>query len=281
MKEKSGMACERVEALLGAYVDGELNRAQTAAVEAHLGGCPACARRLAELKELSALVADATAGEPLPPTLHASVMRVVSSERPAQVRTRRAPRWRRWSTVLACCICLVVVVLALIAGGGDKMMMEGIFDSNTMAPDAAYPSNDKSESVSDGDYGDYQGPLTPDAPDAPDAPLMPDAPDEPMAPMEPSLPDLPTADEAQVSYELQRLDGATAGELDGEWIGETVRLTFVESTGEVKVSYSGQSEARLATYTVRGDVLTLQYDDGDVESFYVICEEGKLWLTRR
>lgn len=275
MSNKNGMACERVELLLGAFVDGELNQKQTAAVKKHLCGCPSCANALAELERLNALVTDATEAE-LPPALHDSVMRVVR-------QTERAPKpcpscvsaWKRFATVTACGLCLVVVALALIAGGGDKMMMEGIFDSNTMAPDApdaAYPSYDKSESVSDGDYGDYQEPIMPDEPMSPM---------EPMAPMEPSLPDLPTADEAQMRYELHRMDGATTDALDGEWIGETMRVTFVESKGEIKISYSGDSEARLATYTVYNGVLKVIYDDGTTESFDYTCKEGKLWLTRQ
>ncbi len=277
MSKQDRMACERIERMLGAFVDGELNSRQAAAVEKHVGLCPSCARKLDDLRTLSSLVADAVADEPLPPTLRASVMRVVRTECPDRETPRRAPHWRRWGTALACSLCLVVVVLALIVGGGDKMMMEGIFDANTMAPDApdaAYPPYDKSENANDSYYGgDHDADY--------DDPTSPEAPDEPMAPMEPSLPELPTTGEEQMRYMLHRQDGAATGVLDGEWIGETLRLTLVAQTGEAKVAYSGWSEARLAAYTVQDGVLTLTYEDGAVERFDFDCEEGVLWLTRK
>lgn len=285
MSNKNGMTCERVERLLGAFVDGELNQSQTAAVKQHLCGCPSCAHALTELEHLNALVTDASAKVEMPPALHDSVMRVVrQTERASKPRRSCVSTWRRFATVTACGLCLVVVVLALFAGGGDKMMMEGIFDSNTMspdAPDAAYPPYDKSESDSDSYYGDHGFPMTPDAPmepSLPDAPDEPTTPDEPMAPTEP---DFPTADEVQGGYVLRRLDGTATDSLDGEWVSETMRLSFVEQTSEVKIAFSGESDARLATYTAHGDVLRIVYDDGATEVFDYTCEEGVLWLTRQ
>jgi hypothetical protein len=281
MGNKKGMTCERVELLLGAFVDGELNRSQTAAVRRHLCGCLSCSNALTDLEKLNALVTDATEVS-LPPAWHDSVMRVVhQTKRTAKDRPSCVPAWRRFATVTACGLCLVVVALALITGGGDKVMMEGLFDANTSAPDASDsvdPPYDKSESVSDSGYGDWREPMTPDAPMTPD---IPESPNEPAMPDAPLMPDLPSADETLSVYVLRRADGGTTDGLDGEWVGETMRLSVVAQTGEIKIAYSGESEARLATYGTHNGVLKIVYDDGSGEAFDYICKEGELWLTRQ
>lgn len=68
------MSCERIEDLLVAYADGELEAADRAAVEKHLPSCPDCAALLACLRAASASLAAFPEVEPGPElrrTLHA------------------------------------------------------------------------------------------------------------------------------------------------------------------------------------------------------------------
>ena len=53
------MTCEDRNLQLNALLDGELPAADTAELTAHLAACPECARRLAELAELRAALAEA------------------------------------------------------------------------------------------------------------------------------------------------------------------------------------------------------------------------------
>ena len=48
------MECDRMEALISPYLDGDLSAAEKAAVEAHLHDCPRCREMLALLREVSA-----------------------------------------------------------------------------------------------------------------------------------------------------------------------------------------------------------------------------------
>jgi anti-sigma factor RsiW len=60
------MSCERIEDLLVAYADGELDASARAEVEAHLRSCPACAGLLACLRTASASLAALPELEPAP-----------------------------------------------------------------------------------------------------------------------------------------------------------------------------------------------------------------------
>lgn len=44
--------CHQIEPMLSAYIDDELDEAETVAVEAHLAQCPRCSRELRELRGL-------------------------------------------------------------------------------------------------------------------------------------------------------------------------------------------------------------------------------------
>jgi anti-sigma factor RsiW len=88
---------------LSAYLDGELGREESAAVQGHLSACAACAQRLEELAALDdvarALPADAPPG--------------YFEELPARVRARlearqRVPRWPVWSWAAAAVLRLAV-----------------------------------------------------------------------------------------------------------------------------------------------------------------------------
>ena len=67
------MKCEAMQAVLEAYVDGELAPAERAASEEHLHSCAACQARVAQRRALRALVADASPRFPAPPGLARAV----------------------------------------------------------------------------------------------------------------------------------------------------------------------------------------------------------------
>lgn len=78
------MSCERIEDLLVAYADGELEAADRAAVEGHLKGCPDCAALLACLRTASASLAALPEIEPRPElhrALHAIPFRKSAARR--------------------------------------------------------------------------------------------------------------------------------------------------------------------------------------------------------
>jgi anti-sigma factor RsiW len=107
------------DAELHAYVDGQLEAAQAAAVEARLAADPVARERAAawrqQNEQILALVAD-PAGEPLPRRL-----------RPARLVRRRRRELRRLAAAVA---------LALLAGGSFGWLAHGLGSAGVELPDA-------------------------------------------------------------------------------------------------------------------------------------------------
>jgi anti-sigma factor RsiW len=74
------MSCERVEDLLVAYADGELESAERARVEEHLRGCPRCRALLETLRDADSVLAAFPEVEP-GPELRARLL-AIPSRRP-------------------------------------------------------------------------------------------------------------------------------------------------------------------------------------------------------
>ena len=83
------MDCPTCEAMVGAYVDGELSVAESAEFERALEACPDCRRRLDETRMVSGLLRDLPA-EPAPDLLRARVEREL---RTIAGRPRERTRW--------------------------------------------------------------------------------------------------------------------------------------------------------------------------------------------
>lgn len=94
------MDCPTCEAMVGAYVDGELSAGESAEFERALETCPECRRRLEETQAMSGWLRDLPA-EPAPDFLRAKVEREV---RAIAGRPRERMRW------LAMAASLVVAV---------------------------------------------------------------------------------------------------------------------------------------------------------------------------
>jgi anti-sigma factor RsiW len=93
------MNCNQVELLLCDYLDGSLGPADSAAVEAHLAGCPACAEAVRDARFALAVVERAAEVEP-PPQLTALVLAETLSGRHGHLQDcRPARKW--FSSLLA------------------------------------------------------------------------------------------------------------------------------------------------------------------------------------
>ena len=83
------MDCPTCEAMVDAYVDGELSASESADFERSLSACPECRRRLEAARAMSGLLRDLPA-EPAPDLLRARVEREL---RAIAGRPRERPRW--------------------------------------------------------------------------------------------------------------------------------------------------------------------------------------------
>jgi len=100
--------CEAMREAVQAYVDGALDPAARARLEAHLRGCAACRRAVAGYRRLFAAL-DEPAIPQAPPALVAAVMRRVAT---ARERQRRAQ-----AVVATAAMLLIGCVGALVAWG--------------------------------------------------------------------------------------------------------------------------------------------------------------------
>jgi anti-sigma factor RsiW len=78
------MNCPQIQTELSAYVDGELPPSIRAEVEAHIEGCAACRKRLAELRKLAEGVAALPKPQPAPQFLAAVRRKIAHGETPEQ-----------------------------------------------------------------------------------------------------------------------------------------------------------------------------------------------------
>src|SRR5262245_5490205 len=100
--------CENFEPLMSSYQDGELEGDERAKVAAHLDGCPACSRLLAELdtvskslKNLPRLKAKKDYGEDIDQL-------IASGQKQNKIAYLRRPAF--WATVSVAAAALIVVV---------------------------------------------------------------------------------------------------------------------------------------------------------------------------
>ena len=93
------MDCPTCEAMVDAYVDGELSASESAAFERALEACPECRRRLEAARTMSGLLRELPA-EPAPDLLRARIereLRTIAGRRASASRASACAgaRWRR------------------------------------------------------------------------------------------------------------------------------------------------------------------------------------------
>lgn len=77
------MTCDEILALIGPYLDGELDPSAVQSVESHLAGCEVCTRHLAEMRALSGAIHDELPALAAPDALRARIMDAVRTATPA------------------------------------------------------------------------------------------------------------------------------------------------------------------------------------------------------
>ncbi len=112
------MECrEYIERYLAAHADGELDPAERAAAEAHVGGCESCRAMLADERALKALIRDRLRKAAVPTEVRAAIRATLDrAEAPASIRGRLASGAHlslRSSAVLTAIAAAVVFALVM------------------------------------------------------------------------------------------------------------------------------------------------------------------------
>lgn len=280
MKGNNGatFGCEWIKTHLDAYLDGELNTEQSAAVKAHLDGCPDCAAEYRQAQELLDLVAAADDVVP-DPLVHDAIMRVVAEE-PRLARKNRAVMWRRLSASLAG-VCLLLALL-IIPPALRKHQAPTPEAPNQ--DDATKDPENEDQAPPAEDPGGYDEPSedTPenDDPGCDDPEL--DAPGSERPGQDGPSADCPSEGIAHVVLYRQTPapeESATLWEfLSGDWKGETAALSI--SAEDNTVYYSDEEGEILAPAILVDDLLILHPDTDDMIRFSVRLEGDALWLTK-
>ena len=137
--------CEEYGALISAWLDGELNEADTRRLQAHLFTCPGCRAYLADLKAMSRAFPPLEEVE-VPEDFTASVMARIRAQTPPEKKKASPALWRRWGA-WACCLALLVLV-----GGGvwrADLVSHGV-KNQAAAADAASMTTASAGAESDG-----------------------------------------------------------------------------------------------------------------------------------
>ena len=111
------MNCPQIQTELSAYVNGELPPAIRAEVEAHIAGCAACRKRLAELRKLTDGVAALPKLQPAPQFLAAVRRKIAHGETPAQndwIDLLFRPVWVKVPIEAVALVAVLVVATLLI-----------------------------------------------------------------------------------------------------------------------------------------------------------------------
>jgi anti-sigma factor RsiW len=88
-------ACPDKDPMLQALLDGELDAANTAAIETHLQTCAGCAARWRTLQALRQSLSSPDLNPPAPPHLHRRVEASIAAEARPRPRTQTRGRWTR------------------------------------------------------------------------------------------------------------------------------------------------------------------------------------------
>jgi len=114
--------CERLGALLGAYLDGELEEAERALIDEHLEGCAACRETISffDLVETAAGEDEAVSSEAVGPEVWDGVRERILAECGRIMKRRSVSRRRRgaWAAVTAAAAAAVVMLAVSLPFSG-------------------------------------------------------------------------------------------------------------------------------------------------------------------
>lgn len=282
MRKTSKRVCERIQPMLSAYADGELNQRQAAAVRVHVCSCSSCAQELEQIKTVRALLQESADEAQLPARVHASVMNAVSQmPRTARAGATRTVWLRRVGGAMACIGCLCVIGVAVFMGGAgqkafDAMMPGASAPEASDAPDAAFDADVPYGDVNDKYSGGSNAPTDP----MPVPPAEREEPDMPEAPTDPALPeDVPPESAERTQYKLQRTDGAGEG-LDGVWACDDLKISLSTNTQRIEVWFAHES-SREGSYELTDTELTVYFEDGEQVIFDYQLDGKLLYLNKK
>lgn len=125
--------CERIEPLLSAYADGELEQALVEEVRAHLLGCEGCRKLLDRFKAVDRLYAELACEEPTEGRWRQMMWNVLGRAEvlpesegyltagprriPMSISSGRSVRWAGWAAGITALAGVVLVAVFMIFGG--------------------------------------------------------------------------------------------------------------------------------------------------------------------
>jgi anti-sigma-K factor RskA len=120
MERQDTMNCEEFEELSGAYALNAVTPDERQEAQAHLAECPACTRRLKELRSIVALLPLSVTQVPPPASLKERIMAAIAKERRAALQVQevpqRLPHPRRQGWGVRILAVAAVLMLALLGG---------------------------------------------------------------------------------------------------------------------------------------------------------------------
>lgn len=134
---------EHFEDLLSAYVDGELDAGDVAALESHVTTCASCTARLADYRSIGDSLRRQAPREAAPAALRARVEAAMSGAQAAAVSPWARRRRRMWSPgIMAAAAAVVLAVGVGVSGWGrtDDSLSKEVLDSHvrSLAGDQAH-----------------------------------------------------------------------------------------------------------------------------------------------
>lgn len=132
-------SCGEYEALVSAFLDGEVTEAERAELAEHLTGCPACQQYFDDLVAIH----DAFDREEaqVPADFAAAVMeRVRAAPQVGEEKVLGFPRWRQWAALAACCTLAAVGLWSFgLRGGNTKAARSAQAGNPPVAAQAMLP----------------------------------------------------------------------------------------------------------------------------------------------
>jgi anti-sigma factor RsiW len=120
-------ACVDQELLLGGLLDGELDAANTALVEAHVARCAGCREELERLQAVRNLLATEGVRHSAPPKLGQRVA-AMPELAPKAANENRLPRWI--APALAGAVAASLAMVAILPPGGQSMIDQQLVSSH-------------------------------------------------------------------------------------------------------------------------------------------------------
>jgi len=130
--------CDTFRAQLAPYLDGELDRADARALEAHIDGCAGCGAALDELDRLRRALRDANLRHTAPPALRARIA-AEPLPLPARRRVPSAPAWLRYAACALLAFGAGALAMRERAPGAQAQLEHDAFASHWRALAAATP----------------------------------------------------------------------------------------------------------------------------------------------